>query len=232
MEILRRVRELELAVVGLKEELAEANRRLANIIRLGTVTAAGDTTVDIRTGKNNPKQIPFFVHAAGKVRHYRRPTVGEQCVLINLGSGDNLSNGVALMGLCSNSFAPPTIEANQVMTDYGNGMTELYDLEAGSLVCTYPGGMELNADLTHNGNQEHTGNTNRTGDTVSTGDITSTGMFNHQGGFAISAGASGGPATFAGSMAVTGGDINVDGYSVKLHHHVDDEGRPTSEAKK
>ncbi|WED23075.1 phage baseplate assembly protein V [Vibrio sp. JC009] len=233
MEIVKRIRELEYSVSSLTEELEETKRCLSNIIRLGTVSAVHGDTVDISTGNNNPKQIPFFVSSSGRVRHYRPPTVGEQCILINLGAGDNLNQAVALMGLRSDEFPLPTLSENEVMTDYGGGMKEVYNLDSGALVCDYPGGMVLNADLTHLGNTEHTGNLNRTGDTVSTGNIISTGMFNHMGGFAVSGGAAGGGTpTFEGSMKIVGGDIDVDGYSVKLHHHMDAEGRPTSGAKK
>ncbi len=230
MELLKRIAALQKQVEWLTEELASTNRRLENIIRLGTVAQANADTVDIQTGVNLAEGTPFFVPAAGRVKHYRRPSVGEQCILINLGSGDNLNNAVALMGLRSDQFPFPTLKENEVMTDYGGGMKEIYDLDAGSVTCDYPGGMFLNADLTHVGDQEHTGNTNRTGDSIFTGSFISTGLLNHQGAFAVSGGAGGGAATFEGSMNITGGDVVVDGYSVKLHFHYDYENRPTSQA--
>lgn len=233
MEILRRVTALQRHLEQLTNELANTNRRLDNIVRLGVVAAVRGSVVDVKTGANIAKDVPFFVHAAGRVRHYRQPTAGEQCILINLGSGDNLSNAVALMGLASDTFPLPTLSEKEVMTDYGNGMTETYNLDSGSMYCIYPGGMTLIADLTHIGNQEHTGNLNRTGDSIFTGQLISTGSFNHMGGFAVaSAGRGGDAATFAGSLNVTGGDVTVDGYSVKLHFHTDAENRATSEAKK
>lgn len=240
MEALRRIAALQKQVEWLTEELANTNRRLENIIRLGTVAKANADTVDIQTGANLAEGAPFFVPAAGRVKHYRRPTVGEQCILINLGSGDNLNNAVALMGLRSDQFPFPTLKENEVMTDYGGGMTEIYDLDAGSVKCIYPGGQTIEADITHLGdtnhtgdldhvgNQEHTGNINRTGDSIFTGNFTNTGMFNHLGAFAIAGG--GAPATFEGGMNITGGDVIVDGYSVKLHFHYDFENRPTSQA--
>lgn len=231
MNAIKRILALENELRRLSEELAETNRRLANIIRLGVVESAHERSVNVKTGTNLAKNVPFFVPAAGRVRHYRRPTVGEQCILINIGDGDNLNNAVSLMGLRSNQFPFPTLQENEVMTDYGGGMTELYDLDSGSVTCNYPGGMILNADLTHVGNQEHSGNTNRTGDSIFTGNLINTGAFNHQGAFAVAGGAGGGAATFAGSMEVSGGDVVVDGYSVKLHFHYDAEGRATSEAK-
>ncbi|EOX1828731.1 phage baseplate assembly protein V [Vibrio cholerae] len=230
MELLKRMAALQKQVEWLTEELASTNRRLENIIRLGTVAQANADTVDVQTGANLAKGAPFFVPAAGRVKHYRRPSVGEQCILINLGSGDNLNNAVALMGLRSNLYPFPTLKENEVMTDYGGGMKEVYDLDAGSMTCDYPGGMFLTADLTHIGNQEHTGNTNRTGDSIFTGSFINTGMFNHQGAFAVSGGVGGGAAIFEGGMNITNGDVVVDGYSVKLHFHYDDENRPTSQA--
>ncbi|MBU2897687.1 phage baseplate assembly protein V [Vibrio hepatarius] len=231
MNLVQRLLSLEKKFKQFVEQLQDIERRLANIIRIGTVHAAYENTVDVKSSSNDAKSIPFFVPAMGRVRDYRRPTVGEQCILINLGDGDNLNNAVVLMGLRSTQFPFPSFNENEVVRDYGGGMKEVYNLDSGSLTCIYPGGKTLRADLTHEGNQEHTGNTNRTGDTISTGNIVSTGAFNHQGAFAISGGSGGGVATFAGGMDVTNGDVVVDGYSVKLHHHIDDEGRPTSEAK-
>lgn len=145
MELLKRMAALQKQVEWLTEELASTNRRLENIIRLGTVAQANADTVDIQTGANLAKGAPFFVPAAGRVKHYRRPSVGEQCILINLGSGDNLNNAVALMGLRSNLYPFPTLKENEVMTDYGGGMKEVYDLDKGKLVASYPGGVEVYA---------------------------------------------------------------------------------------
>ncbi|HFQ4959204.1 TPA: phage baseplate assembly protein V [Vibrio vulnificus] len=156
-QLIKHVASLESQVLELREELEENNRASANIIRLGVVAKADKTTVDIKTGDNLAKGIPFFVLAAGRVRHYRRPTVGEQCLLINLGSGDNLNNSVALMGLPSTAFPCPTVAENEVMTDYGDGMTERYNLDDGSLTCHYPGGVKIYGDTWQDGNYTATG---------------------------------------------------------------------------
>ncbi|MDN3699194.1 phage baseplate assembly protein V [Vibrio cortegadensis] len=237
MNFIKRILSIEKKLRDFIEEFKDLERRVANIIRLGTVQSAYDSTVDVTTSSNLAKGVPFFVPAMGRVKDYRRPTVGEQCILINLGNGDNLNNAVALMGLRSSRFPFPTLNENEVMRDYGGGMKEVYNLDSGSVTCFYPGGMTLHADLTHIGNQEHTGNTNRTGDTISTGQIISTGVFNHAGSFSVSIGAvygmarSQGASSFSGSLHVLNGDVVVDGYSVKLHHHIGNEGKPTSEAK-
>ncbi|CAG9001774.1 MAG: hypothetical protein CENE_03801 [Candidatus Celerinatantimonas neptuna] len=145
-------------MLRLQQEIEENRRSASNIIRLGIVEKTDVTTVDIKTGKNHVKRIPFFVHCAGRVSHYRRPSVGEQCILINLGSGDNLNNAVALMGLPSDQFPCPTTDENQVMTDYSGGMTELYYLDSGKLEAVYPGGMFVKADISQTGVFKNTGN--------------------------------------------------------------------------
>lgn len=229
--LFERIHSLEEEMLKLAEEMEENRRAASNIIRLGVVEATSAKTVNVKTGKNFATKIPFFVLAAGRVSHYRRPSVGEQCLLLNLGSGDNLNNAVALMGLPSSMFPCPSTAENIVMTDYGNGMTETYDLDAGSLTMNYPGGLFLNADLTQVGNQELTGNTNRTGDLINTGNIVSTGGFNHSGAFAVTPGGSGSMPSFSGGMNITGGDVTVDGISVKFHVHLDAENRPTKPPK-
>ncbi|PTO69270.1 baseplate assembly protein [Vibrio splendidus] len=148
---------MEKKVLELHEELEENNRASANLIRLGVVVKAEANTVDIQTGDNLVKRIPFFVLAAGRVSQYRRPSVNEQCLLINLGSGDSLNNAVALMGLPSTQFQSPTVKDNEVMTDYGNGMSELYNLDDGSIVCRYPGGVKIYGDIWQDGDYQATG---------------------------------------------------------------------------
>ncbi|MEZ9734822.1 phage baseplate assembly protein V [Vibrio sp. 10N.261.52.E6] len=156
-KLMQHVSALEKKVLELHEELEENNRASANLLRLGVVVKAEANTVDIQTGDNLVKRIPFFVLAAGRVSHYRRPSVNEQCLLINLGSGDSLNNAVALMGLPSTHFQSPTLKDNEVMTDYGNGMSELYNVDDGSIICRYPGGMKIYGDTWQDGDYQATG---------------------------------------------------------------------------
>ncbi len=155
--ILEHTKSLEEEMLLLREEV-EANRSaLANIIRIGVVDKVGETTVDIKTGENKATTVPFFVHCAGRVSHYRRPSEGELCILINLGSGDNLNNAVALMGLPSTKFPFPSVKENEVVTDYGNGMIERYDLDKGSMEAHYPGGLKIIGNTEQDGNYKSSG---------------------------------------------------------------------------
>ena len=156
-KLIKHVSALEKKVLELHEELEENNRASANLIRLGVVANADQTTEAIQTGGNLVKRIPFFVLASGRVSQYRRPSLNEQCLLINLGSGDSLNNAVALMGLPSTQFPCPTTKENEVMTDYGNGMSELYNLDDGSMICRYPGGVKIYGDTLQDGSYQATG---------------------------------------------------------------------------
>ena len=179
-QIMERIFSLENKVLEQGDELEELRGNTANLIRLAVVDKASKTTVDIKTGDNEVKDVPFFVFCSGKVSHYRRPSKGELCLLINLGSGTNLNNAVALMGLPSTQYPAPTTNENEVMTDYGNGMTELYNLENGKLVAKYPGGYEIHADSKQIGKNElegdsiQKGNQQIEGDTKQKGNIEAT----------------------------------------------------------
>ena len=170
-QIMERIFSLENKVLEQGDELEELRGNTANLIRLAVVDKASKTTVDITTGDNEVKDVPFFVFCSGKVSHYRRPSKGELCLLINLGSGTNLNNAVALMGLPSTQYPAPTRNENEVMTDYGNGMTELYNIESGKLVAKYPGGYEIHADSKQIGNQQIEGDTKQKGNIEATKEI-------------------------------------------------------------
>ncbi len=171
-QIMERILSLENKVLEQGDELEDLRGNLANIIRLAVVEKASTTTVDIRTGDNEVKGVPFFVFCSGKVSHYRRPSVGELCLLVNLGSGTNLNNAVALMGLPSTKYPAPTTNENEVMTDYGKGMTELYNIDSGKLIAKYPGGYEIHANSKHIGNQQIEGDTKQKGNIEATKEIT------------------------------------------------------------
>ncbi|MEZ8095783.1 phage baseplate assembly protein V [Photobacterium swingsii] len=157
LQLIRRIESLERELLRLSEEAEENRRCSSNVIRLGVVAEAYKTTVDVKAGPNKATAVPFFVFCAGRVSHYRRPSVGEQCLLLNLGSGDNLNNSVALMGLPSTQYPVPTTAENEFMTDYGGGMTEVYNLDEGSLTATYPGGLFIIGDTQQKGNYKATG---------------------------------------------------------------------------
>lgn len=173
-KIAERLYSLEEELLKLTAEVEENHRAASNIIRLGVVEKTNANTVKVKTGKNFADNIPFLVLAAGRVSQYRRPSKGEQCLLLNLGSGDNLNNAVALMGLPSTLFPSPSTDENIVFTDYGNGMTERYDLAAGSLNASYPGGCSITGNINHIGNVVVTGDVSAAGD-IKAADISLTG---------------------------------------------------------
>lgn len=161
-----RISSLEKMVIKLTEQLEDNRRVAANMIRLAVVSRADTQTVDVKTGPNFAKRVPFLVLYAGKVSHYRRPSEGEQCLLLNLGSGDNLNNAVALMGLPSTMFPTPTTAVDEVVTDYGQGMRERYNLKDGTLIADYPGGVTITGNIKQLGSIQSSGDIHAGGELV------------------------------------------------------------------
>lgn len=89
----------------------ELARRVENIARMGTVVQvrhAAPARCRVQLGDNTTDWLPWLAGraAAGKGSHWWPPVVGEQCIV--LAPGGDLAQGIALLGVYSDSMPAPS----------------------------------------------------------------------------------------------------------------------------
>lgn len=95
----------------MEAEIEDLHRRAESFCRIGicqSIDAASNTCQVSHGGLLTPA-IKFFNPSAGAQSESRIPTVGEQCLLFNYGSGESGAQTVALFGLNSDRFPGPTV---------------------------------------------------------------------------------------------------------------------------
>lgn len=104
-------------------ELAELERRLANILRYGVVYAVDleESRVQVDVGGIVTDWLPWLAPRAGRTRIWHPPEAGEQVLLLSP-SGD-LGQGMALVGIPSDEFPAPSQDPDAHLADYLDGDT-------------------------------------------------------------------------------------------------------------
>lgn len=112
-----------------ERDIAELQRRLKNMNRVGSVSGVNETNdrIKVKFGDNETPFIKWFSVCAGDVAEYRLPSIGEQVVLINVGGGDNSATSIALVGVPSDRFPLPTNNPDEILRVYPDGTRVLYD---------------------------------------------------------------------------------------------------------
>lgn len=114
----------------------DLSRRLANLIRAGTV-AEVDTAaarVRIQTGELLTQWLPFMAMRAGETATWCPPTVGEY-VLILSPSGETEA-GIVITGINTNKNPSPSTDPNHHITKYPDGAEVVYDHSSSTLYAT------------------------------------------------------------------------------------------------
>jgi phage baseplate assembly protein V len=204
-------------------DLSETYRKLASMIRFGTVASvnltASPPTLTCAIGDLTTDSIPWCAVRAGSTRRWSPPTVGEQVVVF--APGGDTSLGFALLGFYQDDHAAPDTSADHDVTVYPDGSTVEYDSASNTLTVSVSG----NGNVVVNCKQAtvnastsvtlNTPNTHATGNVQIDGNLGVTGVMAVQG-----SGASGGAvSTFAGTIQVTSGDVKADGIGLKTHWH-------------
>ena len=113
----------------MEAEIDDLHRRAESFCRIGicqTVDAASNTCQVSHGGLLTPA-IKFFNPSAGAQSESRIPTVGEQCLLFNYGSGESGAQSVALFGLNSDRFPPTSTVPTLTRRVQSDGSESGYD---------------------------------------------------------------------------------------------------------
>ncbi len=152
-------------------ELAELARRLANLVRVGTIQEVDASTARVRVqyaetggGPVLTGWLPWITARAGGDRSWWAPEVAEQVLL--LAPSGELAQAVVLPALYRQAYPAPESDPDKQTRVYSDGAIVEYDRAAHYLRAVLPGGgtAELVAD----------GGVPVVGDVTVTGKITAT----------------------------------------------------------
>lgn len=99
----------ETELLRLNARLDSLQRQTRNQLQPATVIeiAADGQHVRLQAGELRSPMIRWFAPAAGAIHEYRCPSLGEQCVLLNFGGGEDSSQSWALCGIWSDAHPLP-----------------------------------------------------------------------------------------------------------------------------
>jgi len=188
----------------------ELLRRLENLLRPGVIHAIDHATARVRvaSGELVTTWLPWFERRAGDIRTWCPPSVGEQCLL--LCPGGELASGLVLVGLHSDTIAPPGESPDLHRIQYPDGAVIDYDHSTHALTATLPTGGTVT--LSAPGSV-----TIDSPETTITGRCTVQGPLIYQAGM-VGTGGAGASAVITGSASFTG-DVTANGISLMSHVH-------------
>lgn len=128
------------ATIAGMNSIAEINRLLENLIRLGTVAAVQHLPprVQVQTGGIKTTWLPWLALRAGADQEWDPPTVGEQVLLFS--PSGQLANGVAVTGIYSDVIPANGDRAGLHRRTYSDGAVIEYDSQAHHLSAVLPDG--------------------------------------------------------------------------------------------
>lgn len=152
--------------------LSEQQRRLHNIATIGTVFDVNPDGQAMRldVGDNQTDWLPIPALAAGQVRVWRCPSVGEQFLLVSP-SGE-LANAIPVLSLYSNQHPSPSNDPNEIRVRYNDTDFLSVNTQDSQLILKINdvifdvNSTTLTGNLAVNGNVQVDGNIHSDGDTV------------------------------------------------------------------
>lgn len=134
------------------------SQQLNTLLREGVVTEVDHESARcrVRSGDNHTDYVPWFTPAAGQVRVWAPPSIGEQVQLL-CRDGD-MANAIALPGLFNDQYPAPSNKAGVVLIQFADDAVLAYSsaehtLDAilpagGSVRFVADGGVTINGPLT------------------------------------------------------------------------------------
>ncbi|PXA36050.1 phage baseplate assembly protein V [Acinetobacter baumannii] len=201
---------------------ADANRRLENIVRFGTVKTINPSKpiprVIVNLGDIETPEIRCLNIRSGADSTWDMPSLNEECVVISP-CGDIGPTSFVLYGFYNDDHPAPSDDLNKKIRMFADGCVIAYDVaehhlsavlpSGGTAVLTADGGVTVNGDTTINGNLQVNGSTAMTGN-------------NTVGGSQLVQGSSHSSGTFSSD-----GDVTASGISLTSHTHPGDSGGTT-----
>lgn len=201
---------------------ADANRRLENIVRFGTVKTINPSKpiprVIVNLGDIETPEIRCLNIRSGDDSTWDMPSTNEECVVISP-CGEIGPTSFVLYGFYNDDHPAPSDDLNKKIRMFADGCVIAYDVSAhhlsavlpsgGTAVLTADGGVTVNGDTTINGNLQVNGSTAMTGN-------------NTVGGSQLVQGSSHSSGTFSSD-----GDVTASGISLTGHTHPGDSGGTT-----
>lgn len=201
---------------------ADANRRLENIVRFGTIKTINPSKpiprVIVNLGDIETPEIRCLNIRSGDDATWDMPSINEECVVISP-CGDIGPTSFVLYGFYNDDHPAPSDDLNKKIRMFADGCVIAYDVathhlsavlpSGGTAVLTADGGVTVNGDTTINGNLKVNGSTAMTGN-------------NTVGGSQLVQGSSHSSGTFSSD-----GDVTASGISLTGHTHPGDSGGTT-----
>lgn len=151
-------------------DTTELDRRLANLIRFGTIAQADYIAAKVRVqaGDILTGWLPWLSQRAGGNKSWHAPEIGEQVIILSP-SGE-LSQGVVLASLFQALMPPPVNTPEKHHTVYIDGAVLEYDRNTHHLSALLPDGATV--QLTSTGGITLAGDIHLTGNITLTGTVT------------------------------------------------------------
>lgn len=202
--------------------VAEIDRRLANILRIGVVAAldAANALVQVDLGDLTTDWLPWSTGRAGNTRKWSAPRVGEQ-VLVFSPSGE-LGAGIVGPSVFQDAHGAPSSNPDAENVTFSDGSSVNYDAGSNTLTVNVSGAGNVVVNCQHATINAQDDVTLNTPQAHCTGNMQVDGALSVSGGMSIQGGG-GSTATITGKVQVVGdvvttGALTNNGKSVGSTH--------------